>query len=137
MLSKLLESYKMFMMFQVVRSWVHAYSFKFGAWCPGAIAQIRWGLDALEHLLNYVGGLMSWEPFYAHICWRLDALDWYHMHLHCQEDFKSWSCIFESKSSSWLSWLWSWCWWLITKLFMMMLWFYMIIIMICWWCLCC
>jgi hypothetical protein len=56
------SSYKMLRCrVEVVRCWVHAYSFKLRAWCPGAIVQICWGLDALELLLNYVGGLMPWS----------------------------------------------------------------------------
>jgi hypothetical protein len=96
---------------------------------PWSLYSTRWGLDALELLLNYVEGLTHWEPFYAQICWGLDALDWYLMHLHCRDNLRSWSCIVELKLhyrvkllswfmklmfSSWfmklmlLSWLW-WC----------------------------
>jgi len=42
--SKLLESYKMCHDVEVVRDWVHAYSFKDECSCPRAFAQQRWGL---------------------------------------------------------------------------------------------
>jgi hypothetical protein len=99
------RSYKMFMKFLRRRklSPLHTHS-KLGAWCPGMLSHSHdwWGLDALEHLLTFVGGLMPrraylrsymlvgglmpWsfcsiatrayalEPFYAQLCWGLDAL---------------------------------------------------------------
>jgi len=63
--SKLLESYKMCHDVEVVRVWVHAYSFKDEGSCPGAFAQQRWELMPRS---------------FCSIATRAYALDWYHMH---------------------------------------------------------
>jgi len=63
-----LESYKMCHDVEVVRDWVHAYSFKDEGSCPGAFAQQRWGL-------------MPWEYIYAQsdegLCPRLVPHAWF------------------------------------------------------------